>query len=62
MPKGRELTFTLVNNGNDTFTLSYVAAVCKHESHHTDGKCDVCSEIVKHNFYNGALHTVHSPL
>ena len=54
VPKGREITFTLTDNGNDTFTLSYVAALCEHTSHTTDGVCTTCGESVEHTFDNGA--------
>lgn len=53
VPKGREVTFTLKNNGNDSYTLSYTLAPCSHESHGTDGRCTVCSVMVEHTFEEG---------
>ena len=37
VPGGTEVTFTLVDNGDDTYALSYVAVECGHASHNTDG-------------------------
>lgn len=54
VPKGKEITFTLTDNGDDTYTLSYVTAECKHESHGLDGNCVACGVVVGHNFLNGA--------
>ncbi|MBQ1978042.1 MAG: SH3 domain-containing protein, partial [Ruminococcus sp.] len=61
VPRGREITFTLVNNGNNTFTLSYTAAVCKHDNHSADGKCTVCFESVAHSFYLGVCTQCNAP-
>ncbi len=53
VPKGRLITFTVVNNGDDTLTLSYVAAPCYHVSHNTAGECTTCGETVEHTYRNG---------
>lgn len=53
VPKGREITFTLIDNGNDSFTLMYVAAPCEHEVHNTQGVCTDCGFIVEHTYKNG---------
>ncbi|MBR3972118.1 MAG: hypothetical protein IKJ83_04485, partial [Ruminococcus sp.] len=53
IPKGRLVTFTLVNNGDDTLTLSYEVTPCYHSTHNTDGMCLTCSEEVKHTYHNG---------
>ena len=53
VPKGREITFTLTDNGDETFTLSYTAAECTHPSHDTNGICTTCSEEVGHTSIDG---------
>ena len=53
VPGNKIVTFTLVDNGNDTYTLSYVAVECPHESHDTDGICAVCGGTVAHSFKDG---------
>ena len=53
VPKGRLITFTIVNNGDDTLSLSYVAAPCYHVSHSTEGECTTCGEAVEHTYKNG---------
>ncbi|MBQ2944443.1 MAG: hypothetical protein IJD93_07140 [Ruminococcus sp.] len=53
IPKGREITFTLTDNGNGSFTLSYVAAECPHETHDINGICSQCGEEVGHVNENG---------
>lgn len=53
IPKGREITFTLTDNGDGSFTLSYVAAQCDHESHDIDGICTTCGDEVGHENKNG---------
>lgn len=53
VPKGREVTFTLSDNGNDTYTLSYTLAECAHENHNTDAVCTLCSEVVEHSYTDG---------
>ena len=53
IPKGREITFTLADNGNGSFTLSYTAAQCDHVSHDKDGNCYTCGEQVGHENVNG---------
>ena len=50
VPGGTEVTFTLVDNGDDTYALSYVAVECGHASHNTDGFCTVCGDAVEHSF------------
>lgn len=47
VPKGRELTFTLIDNGDGSLTLSYVAAECEHEW--ADGVCTVCDTVCGHD-------------
>ena len=54
VPKGREVTFTLVDNGNDSFTLSYTAKPCEHSDHNPDGTCTLCGVNVDHTFKNGS--------
>ena len=53
VPKGREITFTLVENGDGTLTLSYVAAACPHEAHDPVGMCLNCGDFVGHQFADG---------
>ncbi|MBQ2384560.1 MAG: family 20 glycosylhydrolase, partial [Oscillospiraceae bacterium] len=50
VPGGTEVTFTLVDNGDDTYELSYVAVECGHASHTTEGVCTVCGDAVEHSF------------
>ena len=50
VPGGTEVTFTLVDNGDDTYLLSYVAVECGHASHSTDGYCTVCGDAVEHSY------------
>ncbi len=53
VPKGREITFTLIDNGNDTLTIYYVAAPCEHTAHSTDGVCSACDAQVDHTYRDG---------
>ncbi|MBQ2384168.1 MAG: SH3 domain-containing protein [Oscillospiraceae bacterium] len=53
VPGGREVTFRLMDNGNDTYTLSYVVKECKHPTHDTNGICTVCGESVSHKYVGG---------
>ena len=53
VPGGREVTFYLVDNGNDTYTLSYVVKECEHPGHDVDGICTVCGETVGHSYVDG---------
>ncbi len=53
VPGRREVTFTFVDNGNGTITLSYTLAPCEHENHTTDGICTVCDNIVQHTYKDG---------
>ncbi len=53
IPKGREITFTLTDNENGSFTLSYVAAECEHKSHDINGICTTCGDQVGHENENG---------
>ena len=53
VPMGREITFTLVDNGDGTLTLSYVAATCPHTIHDVNGYCINCGEFVGHGFVDG---------
>ena len=50
IPGNTEIVFTLVDNGDDTYTLSYIAVVCPHESHTTDGVCTQCGDPVEHSY------------
>ncbi|MBQ3214604.1 MAG: hypothetical protein IJB11_00645, partial [Oscillospiraceae bacterium] len=50
VPGGAELEFTLVDNGDDTFTLSYSILFCPHSSHDISGRCLVCGEAVEHSY------------
>ena len=50
VPGGTEVTFTLMDNENDTYYLSYVAVKCEHISHTTDGICTVCGSVVDHEY------------
>lgn len=61
VPKGREITFTLTDNKDGSFTLSYVAAECKHEIHNENGICTDCDAIVKHYFQNGSCAVCAKP-
>ena len=53
VPKGREITFTLIDNGNDTLTLYYTAAPCEHTEHNTEGVCTSCDAQVDHTYSEG---------
>ena len=53
VPKGREITFTLIDNENDTLTLYYVAAACKHTEHSEQGVCTACDAQVDHTYREG---------
>lgn len=53
VPKGREITFTLEDLGNDSFVLSYTAAPCLHERHNTQGECVLCGGATEHNYSHG---------
>ncbi|MBQ9762638.1 MAG: hypothetical protein IJV82_06120, partial [Oscillospiraceae bacterium] len=55
VPKGREITFTLVQNDDGSMTLSYVAAGCEHSW--TNGVCSICDEVCDHDWNNGACAT-----
>ncbi|MBQ3215612.1 MAG: hypothetical protein IJB11_05805, partial [Oscillospiraceae bacterium] len=50
VPGGTEVTFTLIDNGDDTLHLSYVAVECSHPSHTTDGVCTLCGDAVAHSY------------
>ena len=52
VPRGREITFTLVQNSDGSLTLSYVAAACTHSW--ADGVCSICDEICAHSWSGGA--------
>ena len=53
VPKGREIIFTLVDNGDGTLTLSYEAAPCHHVVHDQNGVCVNCGDFVGHQFADG---------
>ncbi len=50
VPGGKIVTFTLIHNGDDTFSLSYVAEECIHEKHDGNGVCDTCGAVVAHHY------------
>ena len=50
VPGGKIITFTLVSNGDDSFTLSYTARDCTHDSHGQDGICTTCGASVSHSY------------
>ncbi len=54
VPGETQVTFTLVDNGDDTYTLSYVAVACDHEKHSTEGVCSVCGATVEHTYVDGS--------
>ncbi len=65
VPRGREITFSLTENGDGSLTLSYVAAICEHPSHGIDGLCTKCGDAAEHTYIDGActvcgLSCVHS--
>ena len=53
IPANKIITFTLVDNGDDTYLLSYEAADCPHESHSVDGICTLCGSTVEHSYVEG---------
>ncbi len=53
VPGNRDVTFTLIDNGNGTITLSYTLAPCEHKSHTAAGYCTVCKHKVEHTFKDG---------
>ncbi len=61
VPKGREITFTLVDNNDSTFTLSYVAKVCEHKLHSIDGSCTDCGVKVEHTYFLGECTVCETP-
>ena len=50
VPGGVEVCFTLVDNEDDTFTLSYVITSCPHASHDASGNCVICGTAVSHSY------------
>ena len=53
VPKGHEITFTLVENKDGTLHLSYTAKACPHTKHSVDGRCLDCGAAVEHSYVNG---------
>ncbi|MBQ7134431.1 MAG: hypothetical protein IJO20_08070 [Ruminococcus sp.] len=53
VPKGRLVTFTLTDNGDGTYTLSYEALPCAHAKHDANGMCQTCGKEVGHTFTDG---------
>lgn len=53
VPKGHDITFTLVDNKDGTMHLSYTAVACPHTNHNMDGRCLYCGVSVKHTYVNG---------
>ena len=53
VPKGHDVTFTLVDNKDGTLHLSYTVVACPHTTHDMDGHCTRCGVSVKHTYVNG---------
>ncbi len=53
VPKGVSVAFTLTDNEDGSFTLSYSTSICKHSKHNTDGVCTSCGQIIEHYFLDG---------
>lgn len=53
VPKGHDITFTLVDNQDGTFDLSYTAVACPHKNHNVDGVCLHCGISVEHTYVDG---------
>ena len=53
VPGNQMVTFTLADNGDDTYTISYVAQDCVHEEHDADGVCKLCGQTVEHTYVDG---------
>ncbi len=50
LPGGVKLELTLVDNGDDTFNLSYTILECSHPAHGTNGVCTSCGKSDCHNY------------
>lgn len=61
VPAGKEILFTLTDNGNGTYTLSYETSECKHTSHSLSGICSFCGEETSHNFRTGSCTICSKP-
>lgn len=55
VPGNVELTFTLTQDGDDTYVLSYKTPqmLCPHESHNIDGICNGCGQQLVHVYEDG---------
>ena len=53
VPGGHDITFTLVDNKDGTFKLSYIAVPCAHKAHTPDGVCTHCGVTVEHIYVDG---------
>ncbi|MBQ7345411.1 MAG: hypothetical protein IJW45_05040, partial [Oscillospiraceae bacterium] len=53
VPSGKIITFTLIDNGNDTYLLTYSAEDCPHDSHDAAGVCALCGQTVEHSYSSG---------
>ncbi|MBQ7346093.1 MAG: hypothetical protein IJW45_08555, partial [Oscillospiraceae bacterium] len=56
VPKGHEITFTLVVNDDGSVTLSYVVSICTHNWVY--GTCTICDEVCPHGEWADGLCTV----
>lgn len=61
VPGGKEVTFTLTENSNGTYTLSFETSECKHSTHDLGGHCVACGEEVGHTFNMGACTVCGKP-
>ena len=50
VPGGVKVGFVLIDNGDDTFQLSYEIISCPHASHGTDGLCLICGKAIAHSY------------
>jgi len=55
VPGNVELTFTLTQDGDDTYVLGYKTPqmLCPHESHNIDGICNGCGQQLVHLYKDG---------
>ena len=55
VPGNVELTFTLTQDGDDTYVLGYKTPqmLCPHESHNIDGICNGCGQQLVHVYEDG---------
>ena len=55
VPKGRNVTFVLTDNGDDTLTVICTVGVCEHINHNADGTCTECGVVVSHSFTSDGI-------